>query len=132
MAATVEGGREEDVDHAHGFLGGHEACGQNEHVCIVVGTREARRLVVPTERRTDALVLVERHADTVARTTEANAGIDGARLHGLSQRMGVVGIIATVRRIRTKVADLVTQRSDMIHECTLYLYARVIAGKAYR
>ena len=49
MAATVEGGREEDVDHAHGFLDGHESCGQDEHVCIVVGTREARRLVVPAE-----------------------------------------------------------------------------------
>ena len=46
--------------------------------------------------------------------------------------MGVVGIIATVRRIRTKVADLITQRGDMIHECALNLYARVITGKAYR
>ena len=97
-----------------------------------MGTREARRLVVPAERRTDALVLIERHADTVARTTKANAGIDGARLHSLGQRMGVVGIIATVRRIRTKVADLITQRGDMIHECALNLYARVITGKAYR
>src|SRR5947209_7859306 len=66
VAAAFERGLQPGANDEDGVLAGRGAPGEREHVEIVVLSRQARRLHVSTDRRSDAWSLVgaDRHADT--------------------------------------------------------------------
>ncbi len=96
MAATFELSGEVLVHDGTGRFLGDKASGHHKHIGIVVLTDEMGDLRDPAETGTDGLVLVERHVDALAGTTDSDAGEDLAVLDALSQSMAEVAVVAGV------------------------------------
>ena len=96
MAAAFELSGEILVHNLTGCLLGDEASGHHQHVGIVVLTDEMGNLRNPAQTGTDALMLVERHVDALARATDGDAREHLALLDALSQRMAEIGVVAGV------------------------------------
>ena len=94
MAPSLKIGGEKLVEDLAGHVVVDEAARQDKHVSVVVLADEMRNLGYPAQASADALVLVERHGDALARSADADAGVDLAALHALGQGVAEVGIVA--------------------------------------
>ena len=74
---------------------GNETSGHNQYVGIIVLAGQLCDVCIPAEGGTDALVLVEGHADAVAATADSDTGIALTALYGFGQGVGYIGIVAT-------------------------------------
>ena len=70
-----------------------EATGHHQHVGVVVLADQMGYLWNPAETGTDALMLVECHADALTTAADGNAGKYLAFLNTLSQGMTEVGVV---------------------------------------
>ncbi len=70
-----------------------EAAWHYQYVSIVVLTNHMSNLWNPSQSGTNALMLVERHSDTLARATDANTRINFAILNALGQSMTEVWVV---------------------------------------
>ena len=94
MATAFELSGEELVHNLAGHVGVDEATGHHQHVGIIVLTDQVGNLWNPAESCTDALVLVERHVDALARTADGDTGIHLALFDSLSQSMTEIGVVS--------------------------------------
>ena len=117
MTSAFEIGLEEGTDDIQCFGYGDEVRRQREHISIIMLAREFREFGLPAERGTDTLVLVGSHGDTVSGGTDDNAELIFAFLYRLSERMGEIGIVATLGRVAAEVFHF----STVILEEQLYL-----------
>ena len=83
VTATFEGSCEELVHNLASHVVVDETTGHDEHIGIVMLTDEVGNLRNPAQSGTHLLVLVQRHADTLARAADGNARIDLAALDAL-------------------------------------------------
>ena len=70
-----------------------EASWHYQYVCIVVLANHVSNLWNPSQSGTNALMLVERHSDTLARTTDTDTRINFAILNALGQSMTEVWVV---------------------------------------
>ena len=84
----------------------------------------------PAECRTYALMLVERHADALTAAADSQTQTTLATLYGIGQRMGKVGIVATVCRMGAKVAAFIALLREILLGMFLYSKAGMVAGKS--
>ena len=94
VAPSLKIGGEKLVEDLAGHVVVDEAARQDKHVGVVVLADEMCYLGHPAQASADALVLVERHGDALARSADADAGVDLAALHPLGQGVAEVGIVA--------------------------------------
>ena len=94
VAPSLKIGGEKLVEDLAGHVVVDEAARQDKHVGVVVLADEMCNLGYPAQASADALVLVERHGDALARSADADAGVDLAALHPLGQGVAEVGIVA--------------------------------------
>ena len=88
-----------------------------QHVGIVVLTDQMGDLRNPAEAGTDALVLVERHVDTLTRSADGDAGIDLTLLNTASQGVAEVAVVAGVLGVGAVVLIDVTLLVEVfLHE----------------
>jgi hypothetical protein len=77
-------------------------------------------------------MFVERHADALTATADSQSQTTLATLYGTGQRMGKVGIVATVCRMGAKVAAFIA----LLREISLSMFfdgkAGMVAGKSDR
>lgn len=98
MAAAFKVRFKERVDNGKSQFRSDETGRKHKHIGIVVLTGKLGKLHVPAKSRTDALMLVEGHVDSVAASADADSGELTARLNGLGAGMREVGIVAAFRR----------------------------------
>ena len=106
MAATVEGCIEELLDDIYSRDIVNETGREHKHIGIIVAAGKLGKLNIPAQSRTYALMLVERHAYTVARAAESDARIACTLLDSLSAGVRIVGIVATVGRESAEILEL--------------------------
>ena len=94
VAASFKRCAEEVVHNGNGFFVTDESAGHYQYVGVVVLAGETGYFGMPAEGGTDALVLVQRHADTFTATADGDAGVACAFFNGKGKRVGVVGIVA--------------------------------------
>ena len=94
MAAAFKVRFKERVDNGKSQFRSDETGRKHKHIGIVVLTGKLGKLHVPAKSRTDALMLVEGHVDSVAASADADSGELTARLNGLGAGMREVGIVA--------------------------------------
>mgnify|MGYP003312600021 CR=1 FL=1 len=94
MASAFKVGGKELVEDAACHVVVDEAARHHQHIGIVVLTDEVGNLGLPAESGTDALMLVEGHADALAAAAHGDAGEHLARLDAACQCMAVGGIVA--------------------------------------
>ena len=99
MTTTFKLGGEVLIHDLTGGLLIDEPAWHHEHVGIVVLTDEVGDLRDPAETCTDTLVLVERHVDALARTTDGDTREHLALLDALSQCVTEVRVVAGVLRL---------------------------------
>ena len=93
MATAFERNREEFVHDGTGRVVVDETTGHHEHVGIVVLTDELADFRAPANSGTNALMLVERHGNTLSATTDGNAWINLAAFNAFSQCVTKVRIV---------------------------------------
>ncbi len=80
MATALKRSVKKSINHALSFICRHKTTRHNQDIRIVVRTCEASDFFHPAVSGTHALVLIERHTDTVARSTNCNAWIHFTRI----------------------------------------------------
>ena len=103
MSSALEVSVEKRLHHLDGLLVANEATRHCKHIGIVVLARKGSHFRNPAKGCTDALVLVESHADALSAAAHGDAGIAFTLLHSLSARVGEVGIVSTVGRISAEI-----------------------------
>ena len=103
MAAALEGGIQEDLDDFPRVFQADEPARYDDYVRVVVGARQLGDVRPPAEGGAYALVLVQGHTDTIAGAANRDARIDLAALDGFRHGVGVVRIVATVRRVGPEI-----------------------------
>ena len=107
VASAFEVGLEESSHDVQRLGHGDEVRGQAENIGVVVLACELRKALLPAERRTDTLVLVCCHADTVARRADNDTELVRTFLHSLCQGVGIVGVVATLWGVGAKILALI-------------------------
>ena len=79
---------------------------QTQHVRIVMLTSQLRQLRIPAQGRTDTLMLVRTHTDTVTRRADHDTELVLALLYGLCKRVCKIRIIATLGVITAEILYL--------------------------
>ena len=95
---------------------GDQARADRDHVRVVVLPREPCRLVTPAERAPDTAHAIGGHRLAVARTTKDNAAFAAAAGDRFGGWTDEVRIIHGLIRERSKIFQLVTERSQTIIE----------------
>ena len=121
MAAALEGGIHEQVDHIAGEAVAHDPLAETEDVGVVVHTGHTRREGVLTASGTDALVLIGGDGHANARTADQNAQVGLSRGKCLAQGIGVYGIVAGLRGVGAYVQDLEAASLQMSLDLQLQL-----------
>lgn len=132
VAATLEVGLEEGLEYAVGRSGVDEAAGHNHDVRIVVLAGKTCNLGNPTQGGPDAVVVVQCHIDAVSAAANGNAGITFACLHGRSQGVCIVGIVATFFAIRAKVFVFPAFGFEPLLDVLFQFIACMIGSKPYQ
>lgn len=103
MPAALEIGIEKSLHNATSRIMIDKATGHDTDIGIVVLTCQTCDFLYPTKCRPHTLMLVQRYIYTIAAPAYRNTGIAFATLNSKSQRMGKIGIIATLGRIRPEI-----------------------------
>ena len=106
VATSFELGGKEDFNQFNSLLCGDIVGWQTEDISIVVLTSEASEWFVPTERSTNALVVVASHGDTIACRADSYTHIVGAVLYRSRHRVSEVGVVAAVGRWAAVIGNL--------------------------
>lgn len=130
MAPALERRAQELVDNLQRKLGRDEAGREHQHIGIVVLTGQTGQLDIPAQRRAYALMLVERHADAIARAAQSDAGIYATGLDSLGTRMGEVGIVAALGAVGAEIDILHTLRLEIALDDTLHFISGMVAAQA--
>ena len=93
MATAFKRYCEELVHDGTGCVVVDETTWHHEHIGIVVLTDKLSDFRAPANSRTNALMLVERHGNTLSTTTDGNAGINLAAFNTFSQCVAKIGIV---------------------------------------
>lgn len=130
VATSFELGGKENLNQFDSLLCRDIVGRQTEDIGIVVLTSEASEWFVPTERSTNALVVVASHGDTIACRADGYTHIVGAVLYRSCHRMSEIRIVATVGRWAAVIGNLnalLLEPSDnSLFECK----ASVVRGDA--
>ena len=94
MATSCKFCVEEFVEALAAYVFADETTGEDDDVGVVVLTDEVGNLGSPYKSGADALVLVERHGDTLTTATHGYTGIYLALLDTLGQCMAVGSVVA--------------------------------------
>lgn len=129
VASAFEVGLEESGNDVQRLGHGDEVRGQAEDIGVVVLACELRKAFLPAERRTDTLVLVGGHADTVAGGADDDTELILAFLHRLCQRVSVVGIVATLIGVAAEVLHFGAVVFEEETHLVLEREAGMVAGK---
>lgn len=129
MAAAFKGSAEELVENGLCLLVCYEAPRHYQYVGIIMLTYQLSNLLVPGKTGTDALVLVQGHSHALAATADADTRIDFSTLHGLTQSMGKVRIVATHVTEATEILVRITVLIKILLYKLLQRKARMVAGK---
>ena len=132
MTASLEVGFKKSLHNLDCLLIANEATGHCEHVGIIVHTRKACNFGNPAECRANALVLIERHIDTLTTATDAYTGIALTALHGKGAGMREVRIVAAVSAISAEIAHSDTLALEILNHCKLGFVAGMVATNGYR
>ena len=132
MTTSLEVGFKKSLHNLDCLLIANEATGHCEHVGIIVHTRKACNFGNPAECRANALVLIERHIDTLTTATDAYTGIALTALHGKGARMGKVGIVTTVGAMSAEVAHGDSLTLEILNHCNFGFVAGMVAAKCHR
>ena len=103
MTTAFEISLEEGTYDIEGFNRRDEVRRQAEHIGIIMLTRQLRQLGVPAQRRTDTLMLVASHGDTVAGRADSDTELIFSFLHSLRHRMGEIRVITALVAIATEI-----------------------------
>ncbi len=99
---------------------------KHEDICIVMLTRQRREFSVPAQCRTDTLMLVKSHADTVTAATQSYPGIHSAIFDSRSTRMREIRIITTVGRHRSEILIRDTPTLEITLNYTFHFVAGMV------
>ena len=123
MATAFEGCGKELVHDLTGHVVVDESAWHHEHVGIVVLTDEMGNLWNPCQPRTDALMLVQRHIDALARATDGDTREYFSLLDAMRQRMTKVRIVA---RLLVQRAIVLIGQAFLVQ----ILFHKLFQGKA--
>ena len=127
MAPTLKFCCEEDLcQFPYGCLV-QETCRHGANIGIVVLTRQAGDFGIPAIGRSNLLVLVQRHVDAVTAATKSNGRGDVAFVNSFAKRMGIVGIVATVGGVGSKIFYFVPIFDKLVF-CKLFHFKAGMVG----
>ena len=132
MTTSLEVGFKKSLHNLDCLLIADEATGEGKHIGIVVQACQACNFGNPAECRANALVLIERHIDTLTTATDAYTGIALTALHGKGAGMREVGIVAAVSAISAEIAHSDTLALEILNHCKLGFVAGMVATNGYR
>ena len=132
VATAFKIGIQKGIENVLRRIGVDESTGHHADIGIVVLARQSGNFLAPAKGSAYALMLVERHVDTVAAAANSDAGIALAALHRLCQRVGIVGIVAAFRRTGTEIPIRNFSRFELRANKLLQFISGMIAGKTYR
>ncbi len=130
VSSALETGMEESVHYLQCQFGRDVIGGQAEYIRVVVLAGKAGERCVPTEGGTDALVFVGSHTDTIACRTDNDTEIVLAVLHRLCQRVGEVGVVATLGGVAAEVVQYSALRREVVDDLLLEVIPCVVARKS--
>ena len=128
MASTLERGRKEGIHDACGCVLVDESGRQHKDVGIVVLAAERGNLRPPADSRTHTLMLVEGDAYAFTRSAQCDGQRASARLHGIAQGMGKVGIVAAVGGEGAEVSVGHAMKFQIMFYMLLHLESCMVAG----
>ena len=96
MATSCKFCVEEFVEALAAYVFADETTGEDDDVGVVVLTDEVGNLWLSNKSGTDALVLVEGHAYSLATATDSNSDFHVSAIYCLTQFMSIVWIITTL------------------------------------
>lgn len=128
MASSFEAGVEKRVDYAQRLFGFDEPGGKGKHVGIVVLACQPCQFHVPAQSRAYSLMLVEGDGYAIAASADGDAGIVPAFLHGNSQRMGEVGVVAAICAVGSEVVHTDALAFEVAYDKVLEFVACVVAA----
>ena len=131
MATSFEGCGEELVEAGDGGGFVDESSGEDDDVGVVVLADEVGDFGTPDKTSSYALVLVEGHADALARTADGDAGIDGTILDGIAKGVTEVGVVAAGFTAGAEVAKDDAALCEVLLNEFFKRKASVVAGQAY-
>lgn len=129
MASAVEVCLKESVDTLNCDFRLDETAWEDEDIGIVVSTGQTGKLGSPAESGTDALVLVEGHADTVAGAADCDCRVDDTVLDSESAGMSEIGIVAAIGRISAEIAIFDSLRFEVADDDIFEFETGVVAAK---
>ena len=132
VATSLEVGLKECLHYLNGLLIADEATRHSKHVGIVVHACKACNLRNPAECRANALVLVERHVDSLSAAANSYARIALAALHGKGAGVGKVGIVSALGAGGAKVAHGDSLTLEVLNHCNFGFVAGMVAANGYR
>ena len=103
MAATLEISTQENIHKLKSKLRSDKTSRQHKHISIIVRTSQTSKLRLPAQSRTDTLMLIQSHADTIARTADSDTRAAAARLNSDRTRMREISIITTIGTESTEI-----------------------------
>ena len=130
MTTALKRGGKELVHDLLGCLVVNKTAWHHEHVGIVMLTDEMSDLRHPCQTGTHTVMLVERHADALAATADADTGINLTTRYALCKSMAEVGIVAAHVAICSIVFVGITVRLKILNHKFLQCEACVVASNA--
>ena len=128
MAATLEGGVEELVDHLQGRGFVDETGGDGDAVAVVVLTAEVGDFRRPAKGAAHVGILVDGHLNAVARAANDDAALEFATVEGTAHLMGEVGIVAALGAVCSTIFYIESTLLEMVDDFQFEFVPCMVAG----
>lgn len=119
MPSAFKRGLEESLYNKNCFRFRKKPSGQGTYIGIIVRPGKPSYLFIPAYGRTNFLMLVACHVDTVARPADCNPIIKISPFNSLGKRMGIIRIINAVFRKTSEILYFIPVLDEPSHQLLL-------------